>query len=139
MRSALAIVVFAALSCGEPQLWPEGVWEGETTLVHLDTGATTVSAISLEAYYPWGPDNNRLVLRATLPGRTMDGGGSPPIVSSTTMEGRSWYGGGPLGGRETRTLFFEVSWRADRDPSSPPTYRERASLHRLRDWAPPPR
>jgi hypothetical protein len=148
MRTALCLVVFAALSCGEPQPWPMGFWEGEATLVHLETMTVTTSPISVESYYPGympgnGVDDPRFAFRGTLPGRPLRVDGQPdpirPSTFSTNIDGGSFVAVGFLSGGATNRLIFDVSWSARDggfDPAAPAIYTERAALRRLRDWEP---
>lgn len=157
MRTALSFVVFAALSCGEPQPWPMGFWEGEATLVHLETMTVTTSPITVESHYPGympgnGVDDPRFVFRGTLPGRWVRVDGQPdrsrPSTFSTQIDGGSFVAVGFLTAGVPNRLLFDVSWSGRDggvfpatgfDPAAPAVYTERAALRRLRDWEPMPR
>lgn len=150
MRTALCLVTFAALSCGEPQPWPMGVWEGEATLVHLETMTVTTSPISVKSHYPGympglGVDDPRFIFDGTLPGRWLRVDGQPdrvrPSTFSTAIDGGSFVAVGFLK-TGTQGLLFDVAWSARDggfDPAAPAVYTERASLRRVGDWEYPRR
>lgn len=127
-----------------------GHWDGETTLVHVDTMAVTTSPVQAGMFYPGfhgdGVDDPRFSLEATLADRSIRGTGAPDTDWGT----RAWTGidGGAYAGvvvmthTGLSTMALEISWRpltadggfAQFDPSLPVVYSERGALRRLRDY-----
>ncbi len=158
MRRRLALLVLAfvmfVVGCAAEQPWPMGYWEGESTLVHLDTMAVTISPLQGTMAYPGfdgvGVDDPRFGLGLTLSARSINGSGAPGSTSGTrvsTVIDRGAYAGLALMTRTgPSTTSMQISWRDPQpdagflrfDPTAPVVYSERAALRRVRDYELPP-
>ena len=154
MRRRLAVLLLAfvmfVVGCAEEQPWPMGHWEGETTLLHVETMAVTISPLQATMYYPGyngdGVDDPRFSLGVTLADRSISGDGTPLSSSgtrvSTLIDGGSYAGAAFMTRTGPSTTSMQISWRKAQpdagylrfDPTAPVVYSERAALRRLKDF-----
>ena len=154
MRRRLALFllsfVMSLVGCSAGQPWPMGIWEGESTLLHLETMAVTTSPLQARMYYPGfdgvGVDDPRFGLGVTLADRSIGGDGTPDSTSgtraSTLIDGGAYAGVAVMTRTGPSTTLMQISWRNAQpdagylrfDPTAPVVYSERAALRWLRDY-----
>lgn len=144
-RLTLIVLAFvnAFAGCAEEQPWPMGHWEGESTLVHLDTMAVTTSPLRATMVYPSLDPERRYSFTVVLGDRTISGVGAPvascPI--QTAIDGGAFASEAEVKNTGGSTARLAIEWRVRHpdagfpkfDPSAPVIYTERCALRRLID------